>query len=560
MIDKRTLITIAVCFGIFLGWNFLFPPKPTKKAAQAATQPASIPTADFANANGVFAPSGDKVATIAAAAASQPTVMLRGVHVEDEHVRVDVQNIGAALRDVTLKGYREGGKTRGEEKHPVQLIPDFAGQPLEGALFLLDNAPFPFSDVETDAKQGATAKGAFSGLAANAHWQLDPLPYVMRLDVELKNESDTPKTVNAALKLSGVLNEKKVKDKGMFEPPPDMSQALAYVDDKLFKHEQGKPDTLPPGKGLAWAGIDRQYFLLAAAPVSEGAQPASARFEEQRSPIDTMLIRMSSIIDEAPRTLAPGATTKYAYRVFAGPKSTKLLAAAGNSFEDAVDYKVWFMPLGFLARPMLWILNHAYGLVHSWGLAILFLTLILKLVLFPVTQKSYVSMQKMKDLKPDLDKIKERFPGDREKQGMETMKLYKERGISPLGGCLPMLLQMPIYLAMWRMLWSAVELYQQEFLWLGDLTAKDPYYVLPLLLGVTFFIQQKISPPAGDPQQQKIMMFMMPPLMTLFMVQLSSGLVFYYLVNTVLTIAQQAYISRKFSQSPTPVAASKRSA
>jgi YidC/Oxa1 family membrane protein insertase len=205
------------------------------------------------------------------------------------------------------------------------------------------------------------------------------------------------------------------------------------------------------------------------------------------------------------------------------------------------------MPLGFLSRPMLWILNQAYGVFHSYGLAILMLTLVVKLLLLPVTQKSFISMQVMRELKPELDKIKARFPDDREKQGMETMRLYKERNVNPfLSGCLPALLQMPVYLALWRTLAAAVELYQQQFLWLGNLTASDPYYILPLLLGGTMFVQQKLSPPMGDPQQQKIMMYMMPPMMTVFMVGLPSGLVFYIFVNTILTILQQAYINRKF--------------
>jgi YidC/Oxa1 family membrane protein insertase len=370
-------------------------------------------------------------------------------------------------------------------------------------------------------------------------------PYVLNLDVELQNTGAVAQNVNAAFRISGVFNEKTVKEKGTFEPPPDLALPVAYVDGELVKHEQGKIDS-PVLPNAAWAGVDRQYFLLAAAP--QQTKLKGVRFDEARATPD--LIRMAATLDEAPRALEPGKKTTFSYRVYAGPKASRLLSSAGQQFEEAIDYKVWFMPLGFLSRPMLWILNQAYSVVHSYGLAILLLTLIVKLILLPVTQKSFKSMQMMKDLKPELDKIKVRFPDDREKQGMETMRLYKERGVSPLGGCLPALLQMPVYFALWRTLWAAVELYQQEFLWLGDLTAKDPYYILPLLLGLVFFVQQKMSPPAGDPQQQKIMLFMMPPMMTFFMVQLPSGLVFYVLVNTLLTIAQQAYISRKFGKSP----------
>jgi YidC/Oxa1 family membrane protein insertase len=536
MIDKKVFLTVAVCFGIFLLWNTFvaIPPKapPKKSAPVAASQPASAPAMMMA---------------AAAAPASAPTLPTQHAGVASDKMKADWKNIGAALDGLQLKEYKEGGTTRAQEKHEVQLIPDFAGQPLEGTQFLLGGAPILLSDVSKDDK-GVTMTGKEAGLAARAHWQLEALPYVMRLDVELENTTQAPQAVAAALRLSGVFNEKTLKNKGMFEPPPDLALPVAFADDKLFKHDQGKADSPPSSQKLMWAGIDRQYFLLAAAPLE--THVAATRFDETPSLSDPMLKRMSATIEEAPRTLEPGKKTTYSYRVYGGPKASQLLAAAGQGFEEAIDYKVWFMPLGFLSRPMLWVLNHAYAVVHSYGLAILILTFIVKLLLLPVTQKSFVSMQMMKDLKPELDKIKERFPNDREKQGMETMKLYKDRGVSPFGGCLPALFQMPIYFALWRTLYAAVELYQQQFLWLGDLTAKDPYYILPVLLGITFFIQQKMSPPAGDPQQQKIMMFMMPPLMTLFMVQLSSGLVFYVLVNTILTIAQQAYIGRRFGKTP----------
>jgi YidC/Oxa1 family membrane protein insertase len=317
----------------------------------------------------------------------------------------------------------------------------------------------------------------------------------------------------------------------------------SYIDGKLYKHEHGEKDSPLLNTDIAWAGIDKQYFLLAAAPVDTPVTNV-AYTEKKNNSGDT---QMAAIMNSTDRKLAPGESAKLQYKVYAGPKKSALLKAPGHAFEEAIDYKVWFMPLGFLSRPMLWILNQAYGVFHSYGLAILMLTLVVKLLLLPVTQKSFISMQVMRELKPELDKIKARFPDDREKQGMETMRLYKERNVNPfLSGCLPALLQMPVYLALWRTLAAAVELYQQQFLWLGNLTASDPYYILPLLLGGTMFVQQKLSPPMGDPQQQKIMMYMMPPMMTVFMVGLPSGLVFYIFVNTILTILQQAYINRKF--------------
>ena len=154
-------------------------------------------------------------------------------------------------------------------------------------------------------------------------------------------------------------------------------------------------------------------------------------------------------------------------------------------------------------------------------------------------------MRKMQLLKPELDKIKTRFPNDKEKQQMAQLKLMQEQGVNPLGGCLPMVLQMPVWFALYRALWSAVDLYQQSFLWIADLTQPEPFPVLAILVGGVTALQQKVTPTTGDPQQAKMMMIFMPIMLTVFMVALPSGLVFYVLVNSVLSIVQQVVINRR---------------
>jgi YidC/Oxa1 family membrane protein insertase len=174
------------------------------------------------------------------------------------------------------------------------------------------------------------------------------------------------------------------------------------------------------------------------------------------------------------------------------------------------------------------------------------LTLLVKTLLFPVTYKSAVSMRKMQMLKPELDKIKDRFPDDREKQQLAQLQLYKDSGVNPLGGCLPMLLQMPVWFALYRALWTAVDLYQQPFLWLPDLTAQEPGFpFLAIALGAVFFVQQVLTPMSADNQQAKIMKWVMPFVFTLFMFPLPSGLVLYVFVNSILSIIQQLAINYK---------------
>ena len=220
-------------------------------------------------------------------------------------------------------------------------------------------------------------------------------------------------------------------------------------------------------------------------------------------------------------------------------------SAVSPELQEVIDYSILGIPLGFLARPMVFLLSVFHGWTGSWGVAIMLLTLVVKIILFPITFKSSVSMRKMQLLKPELDKIKKQFADDRERQQMEQMKLFKEKGVNPLGGCLPMLLQMPVWFALYRTLWSAVDLYQQSFLWLPDLTAKEPLPFMAFALGGLTYLQQKLMPTSADSQQAKMMMYFMPVMLTVFMIALPSGLVLYILFNSVLTILQQLVINKR---------------
>jgi YidC/Oxa1 family membrane protein insertase len=232
---------------------------------------------------------------------------------------------------------------------------------------------------------------------------------------------------------------------------------------------------------------------------------------------------------------------EFKYKAFVGPKDIDALKSAAPGLDDTIDFWV----LGFLAKPMLWLMRLSYSVVPSWGLAIVFLTLIVKLLTLYWTQKSMTSMKKMADLRPKIEALKEKYGDDKVKLNEATMALYKQEKINPLGGCLPMLLQMPIWIALYRTIYGAVDLYQAPlFLWIKDLSAHDPYFVMPVLLGVLMFVQQKLQPTAGDPTQAKMMLWMMPIMFTSFMLFLPSGLVFYILVNTILSVIHQQVVNR----------------
>ena len=198
-----------------------------------------------------------------------------------------------------------------------------------------------------------------------------------------------------------------------------------------------------------------------------------------------------------------------------------------------------------IARPMLFLLNLMHSLVGSWGLAIILLTVIVKLLVFPLDQASYKSMRKMRDVGPLMTEIREKYKNDSQRQQQEMMALYKEKGINPLSGCLPMMIQMPIWFALYRVLWNSIELYQVPFLYFCDLTVRDPLCIFPLAIMGVMFVQQKMSPqPATTDASQQMMMKYMPLFIGFIMFALPSGLVVYILVSSILRLLQQWFVNR----------------
>ena len=240
-------------------------------------------------------------------------------------------------------------------------------------------------------------------------------------------------------------------------------------------------------------------------------------------------------------SVAPGASGEWRTRLYAGPKDQKKLEQIAQNLNLTVDYGF----LWWLAVPLFWILDWLHGFVSNWGVAIILLTVLVKLVLYPLSSASYKSMANMRRVAPQMKRLQERHAGDRQKLSQEMMGLYKKEGVNPLGGCLPMLLPMPIFIALYWVLFESVELRQAPFLlWIQDLAAKDPFFVLPLLMGGTMYLQQAMSPAMGDPMQVR-MMKMMPIVFTVLFLWFPAGLVLYWLVNSVLSVAQQWYVMKK---------------
>ncbi len=230
---------------------------------------------------------------------------------------------------------------------------------------------------------------------------------------------------------------------------------------------------------------------------------------------------------------------------YIGPKEWKLFSALDKKLDDVIEFG-WFT---FLAKPFFKVMLSIYHFVGNWGWAIVLFTLLVKIVLFPLSYKGLMSMQKLKDLAPKMKELREKYGKDPAKMNQQMMALYKKHGANPMGGCLPMLLQIPIFFALYRVLLNADELQGAPWIgWITDLSRQDPYYILPILMGVTMFLQQKITPNTmTDPMQQKIFQWL-PVLMTFFFLTFPSGLVLYWLVNNILTIAQQYYINSAYER------------
>ena len=282
-----------------------------------------------------------------------------------------------------------------------------------------------------------------------------------------------------------------------------------------------------------WAAMIQHYFLSAWIP----DQGETNYFYSQNAGDNRYILGMVS----PDAVIQPGETLKLTNQLYVGPKEQIVLETLAPGLELTVDYGF----LTIIAKPLFWLLRWFNEMLGNWGVAIIMVTLCIKLVFFKLSEASYRSMANMRKLQPKVMALKERYGDDRQRMGEAMMELYKKEKINPLGGCLPILVQIPVFIALYWVLLESVELRQAPFfLWIEDLSIKDPFYILPILMGITMFIQQKLNPAPPDPIQAKIMKAL-PFVFTLFFAFFPSGLVLYWVANNTLSIAQQWYITRK---------------
>ncbi len=284
---------------------------------------------------------------------------------------------------------------------------------------------------------------------------------------------------------------------------------------------------------IRWTAIQDKYFMSALVPLVKGTRVIVRKKTEKDVYTEIEVINGQ----------------KSSFMLYAGPKEYNRLKGLGVGLEHSIPFG-WFIfgelpPITWMAKGLFYLLQFFYGLTRNYGISIILLTAVVRVVFVPLAFKSFKSMKEMQKLQPEMQKLQKKHKGDKAELNKAMMELYKTKKVNPLGGCLPMVLQLPVFIGLYNLLGNTIELRHTPFmLWITDLSGKDPYYVMPIIMGITMLIQQKTSPSSADPRQAKMMLFM-PVIFTFFFLNFPSGLVLYWLVNNVLTIAQQ-YVTTKY--------------
>ena len=366
--------------------------------------------------------------------------------------------------------------------------------------------------------------------------------YLIDVDYLVENNSDSRWQANLFGQIKRDSSPPPAADSSGMGMAPFLGVAITQPDERFTKFsfedmaEEPLKSKLPGG----WIAMIQHYFLSAWIPNPQQSHTYSARVT--RSGYNIAGFTSPAMV------LDPGQSGQVGAAFYAGPKDQYRLEEISPYLDLSVDYG-W---LWWIAQPLFWLLNKIYGLVGNWGVAIILLTVLIKAAFFKLSATSYKSMANMRRVQPKMQDIREQFADDKQKQSQAMMELYRKEKINPMGGCLPILVQMPVFIALYWVLMESVELRHAPFmLWIEDLSVMDPYFVLPLLMGASMWFMQKLNPPPPDPMQAKIMQWM-PVMFTFFFLWFPAGLVLYWVVNNLLSMAQQYVITRQVEKAEAP--------
>jgi len=373
-----------------------------------------------------------------------------------------------------------------------------------------------------------------NGVVVTKNYHFKPDSYIVEVDYLISNNSNTDQIVSSYTQLSHGSEEE--SGGGFMMGMQNFSGGAIYNDEEIFeKIDFDDFDSSPKTTSIGgWAAMIQHYFFAAWIPNDDEKHTYSTKSSRGKYLLTT--------VNPSSRIAAGTTAILGKNQLYIGPKEHVRLELLAPGLDKTVDYG-W---LYIVAKPVAIFLHWIYSFIGNWALSIVVLTLIIKLAFYKLSEKSFRSMAGMKKLAPRLQKIKETYKDDKQKIGKKTMELYKTEKINPAAGCLPILVQIPVFISIYWVLIEMVELRQTPFLYLPDLSMKDPYFILPLIMGASMWFQQRLNPPPADPIQAKIMM-MLPVVFTVFFLWFPSGLVLYWVTNNVLSITQQVYINKKIN-------------
>ncbi len=551
--NQRLFTTVALCLAVTVGWSLLFKPKPLPAKAPSAISEPALPSSPPSSATA--APAGGDVprgtSTGAAGEVAAPRAPAQKVTLETEKLHLVFTSDGAALETAELRGKKfQRHQVGSQETSPVNLVKTHPGEVLPLSTIVrgaavgappLVPADAPYAVLQSGS-HSATFRTEVAGVTVLKTFTVDPVTYRLNLAVEVRSRAALTGQL-AVLETS----HGEVPASGSFftRNASVPARTICKAGDKLERVAVGAKVPSWDGPGTAsFVGIDEQFFLTAV--VAPAGTLATCRLE---SHAEGSLVATLAL----PLSIPAGGSVGQTFTIFAGPKDTEELAAVSPALKDSVDLGFWAV----IANLLLGVMKFFHKVIpgHNWGIAIILLTLSMKALTFPLQHKSMKSMQEMQRIQPQLAELKKKYPNDTQRQNQEQMKLFKEHGVNPMGSCLPMVIQMPIWFALYTTLQVSVELYNAPFIpgWLNDLTAKDPYYILPVAMGITMVLTQVLTPTPMSNPSQKTMGYAMSGFFSLLMLNLPSGLTLYIFVNNVLSIIQQIYL-RRTMRSPSPPA------
>jgi YidC/Oxa1 family membrane protein insertase len=525
--EKRAFLAVVLSIVVFYIFSMVM--GPDKKQVAPASPQNTAPAA---------APALQPAVTPLTTSSLQPAPasgIQKDVKVETDLYTAVFSSRGAALQSMTLKKYREQNSPAaslvilGNNTDPALLTFSTRANGFnlsDSANYTTDAEAVTISGSETRQLVFTYVSG--QGFTVRKVYTFGADSYSVKLETQVLNNSAAA-MVGTIQQVMTYPPEPKVKDNRF-----DTAGSYLYADNSLQadKVKDVASAAKKYDKNVQWAGFADKYFLSAI--LAEKNSIASVELKKNTAGF------MESIVSAPQVTINAGQSVTVTQRLFVGPKDIDILKGQGNDLVQSLDLG-WFT---VLAKPLLYTLKFFYSYVGNYGIAIIIVTIILKALFFPLTHKSYKSMKDMQKIQPKMAALKEKYKDDRDAMNKAVMELYREHKVNPMGGCLPMVVQIPVFFALYKALMFSIELrHAPFFLWVTDLADKDPYYVTPVIMGITMFVQQKMTPSQMDPIQQK-MMLALPVVFTFMFLSFPSGLVLYWLVNNILTIGQQMYINK----------------